>query len=424
MATSNTHDHIHNELTTWLRPARATLIRLLKSIDRGNDASQEAAARALIEWPQKGVPDNPRAWLITVGYRHALDHMRRQNREIEFDENVSLSPELSIDQIHWRDDVLRLIFTCCHPALSEDVRIALTLNTVLDWTYDDIAHALLLPVDTLAQRVLRGKNKISAAGITYEIPSPPQWPVRLNAVLRVIYLLFNAGYFTRNEISLLNHKLCVDALQLARELKTMLPQQPEVAGLYALLLLLHARAPARTDSKGLPVLLAAQDRHRWDHRLIGEGLAVLQQALQQKQNGPYQTQAAINALHAEASDSATTDWRQIVLLYDVLLRYWPSPIVSLNQVVARLELGELELAGQQLQQLAHALVNYQPFYMTRAHWHQLRGDTQAQQRDLQQALAMATQSAQQQWLQQQLDTTPAPTLHSHHDNLHRNSPNE
>ncbi len=393
---------IGRALSQWLRPARATLIRLLGDFDRAADASQEAALRALRDWPVSGVPDNPLAWLVTTGRHSAIDHLRRQRRDQALTDADAPAHTPDVELAHWQDDVLRLLFTCCHPALAEDIQIALTLQAVLDWEHSQIARALLLPTDTLAQRLLRGKRKIAAAGIAYEIPLSSALPARLAAVLRVIYLLYNAGYFVDVGDQLLNTALCGQALQLSRELMQLLPQQQEAAGLHALLLLLQARAPARLDDNGLPVLLSQQNRQRWQRTLIDEGVTVLQRALRHRQPGPYQIQAAINALHCEAATAADTDWQQIVLLYEQLLRYWPSPVVQLNQAVALMATGQLAQAQTLLAQLAAPLSRYQPFYLARAEWHRCHVDEAARQQDLQTALALSENRAQQQWLQAQL----------------------
>jgi RNA polymerase sigma-70 factor (ECF subfamily) len=319
------------------RRALATLIRLLGDFDLAEEALHEAFATALDRWPSEGVPDNPRAWLISTGRFKAIDRLRRGAR---FD---TLSPELvqrlatpatepDLDET-LEDDRLRLIFTCCHPALSPDARIALTLREVCGLGTEEIAHAFLLPAPTLAQRIVRAKAKIRGAGIPYQVPPRAELPDRLDAVLHVIYLVFNEGYSATSGDSLTRRDVSAEAIRLGRLLIELLPE-PEVIGLVALMLLHDARRATRTSADGEIVLLEDQDRSLWQRDQIAEGLAMVEQALTSRRFGPYTLQAAIAAVHAEAPTAAETDWRQIVGLYDVLFRVDPSPIVELNRAAA------------------------------------------------------------------------------------------
>ena len=322
------------------RRVLATLIRLLGDFDLAEEALQTAIAAALESWPRDGVPANPRAWLVSTGRFKAIDGMRRRAR---FDASLTeLASQLEATTPHTadlaedglvEDDRLRLIFTCCHPALSPDAQLALTLRTVCGLTTEEIAHAFLTQPPTLAQRIVRAKAKIREARIPYEVPTLTDLPERLDSVLHVIYLVFNEGYAASSGQSLTRHDLSAEAIRLGRLLVELLPE-PEAMGLLALMLLHESRRQARTSAGGDIVLLDDQDRSVWDRALIAEGLALVQRALGSRHIGPYTLQAAIASAHAEASDAATTDWTRIAGLYDVLLRAAPSPVVELNRAVA------------------------------------------------------------------------------------------
>jgi RNA polymerase sigma-70 factor (ECF subfamily) len=313
----------------------ATLVRLLGDFDLAEEALHEAFRAALEQWPREGVPANPRAWLVSAGRFKAIDNLRRQARfEVLDEEKIeSLAAEAAPERDTIEDDRLRLVFTCCHPALSPDAQVALTLREVCDLKTEEIAHAFLTPAPTLAQRIVRAKTKIRDARIPYEVPGAAELPERLDAVLRVIYLVFNEGYSASSGASLTRADLCGEALRLARLLLELLPE-PEAMGLLALMLLHEARRAARASASGDLIVLDEQDRAQWNGALIAEGIALVEKALGSKRFGPYSVQAAIAAVHAEAPSAAATDWAQIVALYDVLARMDPSPVVALNRAVA------------------------------------------------------------------------------------------
>jgi RNA polymerase sigma-70 factor, ECF subfamily len=321
------------------RRVLATLIRLLGDFDLAEEALQDAFAAAVERWPAEGVPANPRAWLISTGRFKTIDGLRRRAR---FDASLAVvaerlgdgtTPPVELDDERVDDDRLRLIFTCCHPALPPDAQIALTLREVCGLTTEEIARAFLSPAPTLAQRIVRAKAKIKAARIPYQVPARADLPERLATVLHVIYLVFNEGYSASSGATLTRHDLSAEAIRLGRLLVELLPE-PEALGLLALMLLHESRRAARTTADGELVLLAEQDRSRWNREQIAEGLVLVERALGSRQFGPYTLQAAIAALHAEAATPEATDWDEIVGLYDVLLRAEPSPVVELNRAAA------------------------------------------------------------------------------------------
>ena len=325
--------------SVWRADSRrvlATLIRLLGDFELAEEALHEAFRAALEQWPRDGLPRNPAAWLVSTGRFRAIDGIRRQRRfEPLEDPDAEVDPA-SLDPSEpelLEDDQLRLIFTCCHPAIAADAQIALTLREVCGLATEEVARAFLVPAPTLAQRIVRAKAKIRDARIPYEVPGAAELPERLASVLRVIYLVFNEGYAASDGDALTRADLCAEAIRLARLLLRLLPE-PEVAGLLALMLLHESRRAARTDAAGELVLLDAQDRSLWNTELIAEGCLLVETALSSRRFGPYCLQAAIAAVHAEAARAEDTDWPQIVGLYDVLLRVEPSPVVELNRAVA------------------------------------------------------------------------------------------
>jgi RNA polymerase sigma-70 factor, ECF subfamily len=320
------------------RRVLATLIRVLGDFDLAEDALHDAFAAAVEQWPRDGIPANPRAWLVSAGRFKAIDVLRRRGRfDASQAEIVARLHNAPAEVGEWddgvEDDRLRLVFTCCHPALPPDARVALTLREVCGLTTEEIARAFLIAASTLAQRIVRAKAKIRDARIPYRVPERPELPERLDTVLRVVYLVFNEGYSASSGESLTRADLSGEAIRLGRLLLELLPE-PEVMGLLALMLLHEARRPARTSASGELVLLDEQDRSLWDRERIAEGLELVERALSSRRFGPYTLQAAIAAVHAEAPTAAATDWEQIVGLYEVLTRTTPSPVVELNRAVA------------------------------------------------------------------------------------------
>jgi RNA polymerase sigma-70 factor (ECF subfamily) len=315
----------------------ATVTRLVGGdLGMAEDAVQDACAAALRQWPEAGVPADPRAWLVSVARNKALDRIRRESRRADKEMAAmrDLGPPEPPPAAATSDDQLGLIFMCCHPALDAQVRVPLTLRSVCGLTTAEIARAFLVPEPTMAKRLVRAKRKIRSAGIPMRVPGPDELQGRLAAVLRVVYLVFTEGHMASGGERLIREELCDTAVRLARALAGLLPDEPEVAGLLALLLLTDARRAARTDARGELVVLEEQDRRRWDPALVAEGDALLTEALRRGRPGPYQLHAAIAACHSTAPSAADTDWRQIAALYGELLRHEPSPVIEANRAVA------------------------------------------------------------------------------------------
>jgi RNA polymerase sigma-70 factor, ECF subfamily len=340
----------------------ATLVRLFGDIDIAEEAVQEAFVAAMERWPAQGMPANRGGWIMTTAKRRALDRLRRESsrnhRHAQAALLLAANEESEMDDTQpVPDDRLRLIFTCCHPALSAEVQLALTLRLIYGLCTEEIARAFLVPEATMAQRLVRAKRKISAAKIPYRVPEDWELPERLPPVLAVIYLMFNEGYTASAELSR-------EAIRLGGVLAQLMPDEPEVSGLVALMLLLEARREARIDAAGRMVPLAEQDRDLWDRRLLDKGLEIVRACVRRNLPGPYQLQAAINAVHCHASTGAATEWTQILALYDQLLAFMPTPVVALNRAVAVAEIDGPFAALSILDSLE--LEGYQPYHAARA----------------------------------------------------------
>jgi RNA polymerase sigma-70 factor, ECF subfamily len=387
----------------------ATLIRLLGDFDLAEEALHDAFAAAMEQWPRDGVPDNPRTWLVSAGRFKAIDTMRRRAR---FDASLEkLADRLDMDarggttpdEDRVEDDQLRLIFTCCHPALAPEAQVALTLREVCGLTTEEIASAFLVGPSTLAQRIVRAKSKIRDARIPYQVPSREELPDRLETVLQVIYLVFNEGYSASSGAALTRADLSSEAIRLGRLLMELLPE-PEVTGLLALMLLHESRRAARTSPTGEIVLLDDQDRSRWDSSHIAEGKALVRRAMSSPRYGPYTVQAAIAAVHADATNPAATDWSQIVALYDVLARVEQSPVVELNRAVAVAmrdgPAGGLELIDALLER--GELSDYHLAHAARADLCRRLGHTDEARQSYQRALSLARQEPERRFLENRL----------------------
>jgi RNA polymerase sigma-70 factor (ECF subfamily) len=391
------------------RRVLATLIRLLGDFDLAEEALHEAFIAAVEQWPRDGIPENPRTWLVSAGRFKAIDTLRRRAR---FDASLdriarslesASAPPPDVEDQEWEDDRLRLIFTCCHPALPADAQVALTLREVCGLTTEAIAHAFLTGAPTVAQRIVRAKGKIRDARIPYQIPSRADLADRLDAVLRVVYLIFNEGYSASSGASLTRHDLSSEAIRLGRLLVDLLAE-PEAMGLLALMLLHESRRPTRTSGDGEIVLLADQDRSQWNHARIREGAALVERALASRRFGPYTLQAAIAAVHAEAPSADRTDWVQIVGLYDVLLRVDPSPVAELNRAAA-VAMRDGAAPGLALIDAILArgdLANYHLAHSARADLCRRLGRTDEARVSYERALALARQEPERRFLERRL----------------------
>lgn len=412
MASEYITDKIREQIDTIYRTESrrifATLIRLLGDFDLAEDALHEAFRIAMEQWPDDGVPTNPRAWLVSTGRFRAIDALRRRTR---FDASLrGLAEQLGRDtgnadysDEEIKDDQLRLIFTCCHPLLSSNARVALTLREVCGLTTEAIAHAFLTSPTTLAQRIVRAKAQIRSAHLPYEVPSREELPERLSAVLQVIYLVFNEGYFASSGKSLTRPDLSREAIRLGQLLVELLPE-PEAAGLLALMLLHESRRLARTSPEGDLILLEEQDRSLWNRGQIEEGRMWVQQAWRSGKIGPYTLQAAIAAVYATAPTFAATDWNQIVGLYDMLLQIAPSPVIEINRAVA-VAMRDGLAAGLSLVDailLRGDLANYHHAYAARGELCHRLGKTTEARTAYQQALALAEQESERRYLEKQL----------------------
>ena len=409
------HEAVNAVYREHSRRVLATLIRLLGDFDVAEEALHDAFRAALEQWPRDGIPANPRAWLVSAGRFKAIDGLRRRARFDALDDVGERANVAVIDTVAWadeesvEDDRLRLIFTCCHPALAADAQVALTLREVCGLTTEQIAQAFLTPAPTLAQRIVRAKAKIRDARIPYQVPTPAELPGRLDAVLRVIYLVFNEGYEASSGDRLTRPDLSAEAIRLGRLVAELLPE-PEVLGLLALMLLHESRREARTSPTGELVRLDDQDRSRWDRSLIKEGTRLVEQALLSRRFGPYTIQAAISAVHAEAPAPSATDWNEIVGLYDVLLQSDPSPIIELNRAVAVAMRDGPDVGVTLIDELfaRGELADYRLAHAARADLCRRLGRVEAARVSYERAIALTKQEPERRFLERQLRELSAP----------------
>jgi RNA polymerase sigma-70 factor, ECF subfamily len=386
----------------------ATLVRLLGDLDLAEEAMHEAFAAALESWPQTGIPDKPRPWLISTARFKAMDVMRRRARFDRTQKDLALFiegrfNEASLNDEEIEDDRLRLIFTCCHPALPPEAQVALTLREICGLTTEEIARAFLVAPATLAQRIVRAKAVIRDKEIPYQVPTPQELPERLDAVLQVIYLVFNEGYSAAAGAEVTRAELTGEAIRLGR-LLTELQPEPEVIGLLALMLLQESRREARTSPTGQLILLEHQDRALWNREQIADGVALVEKALKSRRFGPYTLQAAIAAVHAEAESATATDWGQIVTLYNQLVRIQPSPVVQLNRAVAIAMRDGPEAGLPHIEALLEdgELANYYLAHSARAELYRRLGRTAEARSSYERALALTQQEPERQFLQERI----------------------
>ncbi len=404
-------DWIDAEISAARPQAMAALLRQFRDLDAAEDAFQEACLRALKTWPRNGPPRDCAAWLIMVGRNAGIDHVRKQRRlaplppddKISDLDDAETTAAEAIDHADYRDDILRLLFTCCHPSLPAPHQIALALRIVSGLSVKQIARAFLVTDAAMEQRITRAKAAIATTGATFETPGAVERSERLGAVAAMIYLVFNEGYTTIAAESAARAPLCEEAIRLARLLVRLFPGEPEILALAALLMLQHSRAGARFDDSGTPVLLEAQDRTTWDRRLIAEGSALLEKAIRHRRPGPYQVQAAIAALHAKATRFADTDWQGIAQLYGTLERMQPSPVVTLNRAVAVSRAEGPAAALALIEPLAPRLDRYFYFHGARGTFLKDLGRTDEAREAFNRAISLAATAAEAAHIRSQLD---------------------
>ena len=398
-------------LTSARPQALGALLRYFRDLDTAEDAFQEACLRALRTWPQNGPPRDPAAWLIMVGRNVAIDQVRRERKQEPLPEEDAISDlddaesEIAerLDGSHYRDDILRLLFICCHPDLAATHQIALALRIVSGLSVKQIARAFLVGESAMEQRITRAKSRVSAADVPFETPGAVERAERLAAVAAMIYLIFNEGYSTTGKSDADRAPLCDEAIRLARLLLRLFSAEPEIMGLTAMLLLQHARAPARHDADGAIVLLEEQDRTLWNAQMIAEGLALIDKAMRHNRPGPYQVQAAIAALHARATRPEDTDWAQIDHLYAALERFQPSPVVTLNRAVAVAKVRGPEAALAMIEPLANRLSGYFHFFGVKGGLLMQLGRAQEARVAFDQAIALANTAAEAAHIRMHLD---------------------
>jgi RNA polymerase sigma-70 factor (ECF subfamily) len=398
-------------LTSARPQAVGALLRYFRNLDTAEEAFQNACLRALKSWPQNGTPRDPAAWLIMVGRNAAIDEVRRSNKQEALADDAAISDlgdaeeEFAdrLDGSHYRDDILRLLFICCHPDLPATQQIALALRIVSGLSVKQIARAFLVSEAAMEQRITRAKARVANAGVPFETPGAVERNERLAAVAAMIYLIFNEGYSASGETSEIRRPLCEEAIRLARLLLRLFQSEPEVMGLAALLLLQHARAAARFDTNGELVLLDDQDRTQWNQKLITEGVALIDKAMRHRRSGPYQVQAAIAALHSRAARPEDTDWTQIDLLYGALEVMQPSPVVTLNRAVAVSKVRGAEAALQMIEPLAERLSNYFHYFGVRGAFLMQLGRNEEARVAFDRAISLANTSAEAAHIRMHLD---------------------
>jgi RNA polymerase sigma-70 factor (ECF subfamily) len=392
----------------------AVLVRYVRDFELAEDVLHDAIIEAMTHWPEDGLPRQPRAWLLQTAKRKAIDRFRRnqtfRNKQSELQVIAELEQSTMAEETDETipDERLRMLFTCCHPALSSEAQVALTLHTLGGLRTPEIARAFLVPEPTMAQRLTRAKGKIKGAGIPYREPDADQWPHRLAAVLSVVYLIFNEGYAALSGTEVVRADLCVEAIRLGKTLADLAPDEPEAAGLLALMLLHDSRRMARSDASGNFITLEDQERADWEHDQIRLGTSILKKALGRGNIGPYQVQAAISAVHAEASRYEDTDWQEITLLYDRLYALQPNPVIRLNASIAISNLHGPKAGLAVLDELADEKLfkAYQPYYAARADLLRRTGDTKGAEQAYLMALKLSHNKAEQQFLEKRLAELP------------------